>query len=111
MFGRRNKRATQDDTLDRLLEAESRIEGRLEECRVEAARSIEEARTAAARRGDLIEAELQQERTRRLRAREAEIVEIIRAQRTSAAQEIRRLRSRRRRERRFATRRPNPEAV
>jgi vacuolar-type H+-ATPase subunit H len=93
MSRRRNARAPEADTLDRLLEAESRIEGRLEECRVEAARLVEAARTEAARQEGLLEAKLRQERAQRIRSREAEIDEMIRVQRTRAVREIRRLRS------------------
>lgn len=89
----RDTGAAREDTLDRLLEAESSIERRFEECRIEAARLIDEARTAAARQEDLIEAKLQQERARRIRSREVEIVETTRAQRTRAAHEIKRLRN------------------
>lgn len=93
MSDRRDPQEARGDTLDRLLEAEAGIETRLNECQAEAEGLVEQARVEAERREHLLEEKLREERTQRIRRREAEIVETTRAQRSRAADEIRWLRS------------------
>lgn len=93
MSNRRDPPEDGGDTLDRLLEAEARIETRLSECQTEAEGLLEQARVEAERREGLLEEKFRQERAERIRRREAELVETTRAQRNRAAHEIRRLRN------------------
>lgn len=83
----------QGGTLERLLEAEAAIDGRIRACLAQAARTVEAAREEAIHRERRFEAELREERAARLRAQEASFASSRRAERDRAAHDIRRLRA------------------
>ncbi|MFW6088320.1 MAG: hypothetical protein ACODAB_01120 [Gemmatimonadota bacterium] len=81
------------DSLDRLLEAEARIDERVRACRAEATRLVDEVRAEVERRERGLEAQLRDEQAELTRRAEAELADTIRAERDRAAREIERLRS------------------